>query len=290
MELEHRLTLADGRTLACLEIGEPAGARVIYLHGYPGSRLEARLAARAAGRCHVRLLAPDRPGFGESTFQPGRTIGAWGADMLQLANHFELGRFAVIGMSGGGPYALACAAHMPERVSRVALVGGVAPTTRKDLVAGMVATHRLSLAIGSRMPRVASLAIDLVAAVVRRRPQYFVAHMLARTSPADRDILADPCYRRMMLDSTVEALRQGGLCVAHELSLLARPWDFRLEDIRTPVAIWQGLADNIVPPAMARYLASALTHSAARCLPNEGHLSLIVRHAERVFADLLQRT
>jgi pimeloyl-ACP methyl ester carboxylesterase len=151
----------------------------------------------------------------------------------------------------------------------------------------MVATHRLSLVIGSRMPRVARLAIDLLAAVVRRHPEHFVAHMLARTSPADREVLADPCYRKLMLDSTVEALRQGGLCVGHELALLARPWDFRLEGIGTPVAIWQGLADNIVPPAMARYLATMLTHSAVRYLPNEGHLSLIVRHAERVFADLM---
>jgi pimeloyl-ACP methyl ester carboxylesterase len=97
-EIEHRLTLADGRTLACLELGEPTGLPVIYLHGYPGSRLEARLAARAARQLQLRLLAPDRPGFGESTFQPGRTIGAWAADMLRLADEFALERFAIAGV------------------------------------------------------------------------------------------------------------------------------------------------------------------------------------------------
>lgn len=286
METEHRLTLADGRTLAYLQLGDPAGPPVIYLHGYPGSRLEARLAACAAEHLHLRLLAPDRPGFGESTFQPGRTISAWGADVLRLADELALERFAVIGVSGGGPYALACAARMPERVRRVALVGGLGPATRRDLVADMVATHRLALAAGSHMPRLARLAIDLAARVVSRHPERFLAHMLSRTCPADREVLADACYRKLMLDSTVEALRQGGPCVAHELTLLARPWDIRLEEIRTPVAIWQGLADNIVPSVMARYLAGALAHSELHCLPDEGHLSLIVRHADRVFADL----
>jgi pimeloyl-ACP methyl ester carboxylesterase len=289
MEIEHRLTLADGRTLACLELGEPMGSPVIYLHGYPGSRLEARLTAYTAEPLRVRLLAPDRPGFGASTFQPGRTIGAWGADMQRLADEFALERFAVIGVSGGGPYALACAARMPERVSRIALVGAIGLASRRDLVAGMVATHRLSLAAGARLPRLSRIALAAVAQVVRRYPERFLAHMIARTSAPDREVLDDVCYRRLMLDSTVEALRQGGRRVAHELTLLARPWDLRLEEIRTPVTIWQGLADNIVPPAMARHLAGELANSELHCLPGEGHLSVIVHHADRVFAELTRK-
>lgn len=286
MEIEHRLTLPEGRTLACLELGDPTGPPVFYSHGYPGSRLEARLTAYTTDPLHVRLLAPDRPGFGASTFQPGRTISAWGADVERLADEFALERFAVIGVSGGGPYALACAARMPERVSRVALVGALGLASRSDLVAGMVATHRLALAAGVRLPHLARLAIALAAGVVRRYPERFLAHMLARTSPADREVLDDVCYRKLMLDSTIEALRQGGRCVAHELTLLARPWDIRLEEISTPVTIWQGLADNIVPAAMARYLAGELANSELHCLPGEGHLSVIVRHAHRVFAEL----
>lgn len=289
MEIEHRLTLADGRTLACLEAGARTGAPVIYLHGFPGSRLEARLAAGAAERLHVRLIAPDRPGIGQSTFQPVRTMSSWGSDVLRLADYFALERFAVLGMSGGGPYALACAAHMPERVRRVALVGGLGPTTRSDLVAGMAATHRVGLAAGARAPQLARVAIDLLARVLRGRPERFLAHMLARSSPADRDVLADVRYRRMMLDSTVEALRQGGKSVGYELALLARAWDIRFEDVRTPVAIWQGLADTIVPPRMARVLADSLAQGELHLVRDEGHLSLLVRHADRVFTDLTRQ-
>src|SRR6185312_3853086 len=109
-ETEHRVRLADGRTLACLELGDPSGPPVLYFHGYPGSRLEARVAAAAARRLGLRLLAVDRPGFGQSTFQTGRSIGAWAADVAALADRLALGRFSIVGVSGGGPYALACAA------------------------------------------------------------------------------------------------------------------------------------------------------------------------------------
>lgn len=286
MEMEHRIRLADERILACLALGEPAGLPVLYFHGCPGSRLEARIVARVAAHLNIRLLAPDRPGLGASTFQAARTIRAWGADMRQLADHFALERFAVMGVSGGGPYALSCAAGMPERVGRVALVGAVSPVTRRELIADMPAIQRVALTTGLRRPFLARIAVDLAARMIRRHPELLLAQMLARTGSADSALLADPHYRALMLSSTVEALQQGGRGVAHELCLLARPWDIELERILTPVAIWQGLADTIVPVVMARDLASVLANSELHCLPQEGHLSWIVRHGERVFADL----
>lgn len=288
MEKEHRLELDDGRTLACLELGEPSGLPVIYLHGYPGSRLEARLVAGAIQKLNLRLIAPDRPGFGESTFHPGRTLSSTAADIRVLADRLELGRFAVIGMSGGGPHALACGVHIPERVGRLALVGGLGPTTQPDLVAEMIAPHRLALAAGLAMPRLTRLSIALVARTIRRYPRRFLAFMLKSACPADQAVLADGHYRQLMLESTVEALRQAGINIAHELILLARSWEFGLDDVRVPVTIWQGLDDNIVPAAMARYLAESLPDCELHCLPDEGHLSLIVRNAKLVFTNLKQ--
>lgn len=287
MENDHRLRLADDRTLACLELGAPAGRPVLYFHGYPGSRFEARIVARIATHLNIRLLAPDRPGLGASAFQPGRTIGAWGADMRQLADQFALARFAVLGVSGGGPYALSCAAHMPERLSRVALVGAVCPV-RGELTAEMPAIQRFAFSAALHAPPLAWIALSLAARVIRRHPQLLLWQMLARTGSADRALLADPHYRALMLSSTVESLQQGGRGVAHELGLLARRWDVELEGILTPVAIWQGLADTVVPIAMARHLARVLVNSELHCLADEGHLSWIVRHGERVFADLVR--
>ncbi len=285
MEIEHRLTLPDGRTLACLETGDPSGSPAIYLHGYPGSRFEVRVLAEAAERLRVRLLAPDRPGFGQSTFQPGRTIASSGADIQHLADAFGWNRFAVIGLSGGGPHALACGERLHHRISRIALVSGVAPA-RPDLLAGMITPYRLALIAGARLPWLARLAIASLVRVVRSHPERLLSPILGQSSPADRRVLGHPRYRSLMKTSLAESLRQPGRNVAHELILLARPWGFRLEKIGTPVTIWQGMADTIVPPAMARYHADSLASSVLRCLPDEGHLSVLVRHADRVLADL----
>jgi len=285
METEQRITLTDGRTLACLAFGEPGDAPVMYFHGYPGSRLEGRLAAGTARRLGLRVIAPDRPGFGESTFQPGRTLGAWAADVAELADRLALERFDVVGVSGGGPYALACAARIPERISGVALVGALGPLARRDLMDGMVTLNRVALAAGARVAPLARVAIGLAARVVRRYPERYLARMLACAPSADRNVLADSTYRTLFAESMAEALRQGGRGAAWELPLLARPWGFALEEVRTPVRVWQGLSDNIVPPAMARYLAAGLPLGELHCLPDEGHLSLIVRHLDAVLGD-----
>lgn len=286
MEREHRLRLADGRILACLELGDSGESPVLYFHGYPGSRLEGRLAAGAAWRHGLRLLAPDRPGFGESTFLPGRTIGAWAADVAELADQFELERFAIVGVSGSGPYALACAARIPERLSRVGLVGALGSLARKQPMHDMVTLNRLALALAACSPFLARLTVQLVARWVRQHPGHHLAHMMATAPPADRQVLADPSYRALVTESTAEALRQGGRGAAWELTLLAQPWDFQLQEVLVPVRIWQGLADNIVPAATAKQLAAALPNSECHYLPDEGHLSLIVRHLDVVLADL----
>lgn len=285
-EREHRLRLADGRTIACLELGAGGGSPIIYFHGYPSSRLEARLAAGAARGRGLRLLAPDRPGFGESTFLPGRTISAWAADVAELADRLELARFAIVGVSGGGPYALACAAHIPRRVSGVALVGAPGPLALKSLTREMIALNRLALGLVAHSPFLAQLAIELAAPRIRRHPEHHVAHMMDTVPPADREVLAKPVCRALVIESLVEALRQGGRGAALELMLLARPWDFRLQQVAVLVRIWQGLADNIVPAANARHLAEMLPSSECHYLPDEGHLSLGVRYFDAILADL----
>jgi pimeloyl-ACP methyl ester carboxylesterase len=285
-EVEHRLRLADGRTLACLELGDPAGAPVLYFHGFPGSRLEARIAAPAAARLGWRLLAVDRPGFGGSTFQPGRSIGGWAADIDALADRLGLGRFCVIGVSGGGPYALACAALLPDRLTRIALMCPLGPLDVADGMTGMLAQDRVMLALAAHAPPVARGVVRMLAHWMRQDADRYLEFMMAGMVSPDRDLFADPGYRELMIASTAEALRQGGRGAAWELTLIARAWDLRLEDVRMPVGLWQGLADQILPAALARRLAAALPACNPRYFPEEGHLSLVVRRIGEVLADL----
>jgi pimeloyl-ACP methyl ester carboxylesterase len=285
-EKEHRLRLADGRTLACLELGDPSGPPVLYFHGYPGSRLEARVAATAAGRLGVRLLSVDRPGFGQSTFQAARRIGGWAADIGALADQLALERFSIVGVSGGAPYALACAAQLSHRLARVALVCPLSPLDVADGKAGMLAQDRLMLALAAHAAPLARGVVHMLAHWMRQDADRYVRFMIAGMVPPDRDLFADPGYRSLVRESTAEALRQGGRGAAWELTLIARRWDFRLRDVRMPVSLWQGLADQILPAAMARRLAAALPACNPRYFPGEGHLSLVVRHIGEVLAAL----
>lgn len=285
-ETEGRIHLKDGRVLAYLAIGNPSDTPVMYFHGFPGSRLEGRLAAEAADRHGFWLLAPDRPGFGASTLQPRRTLAAWAADVGALADALGLERFSVVGASGGGPYALACAAELPERVAGVAIVAGLGPVTRPGATQGMAMLNRLMLRLADRLPHLARGLVGLLALVVRRHPERYLAHMLAGAPAADQAVLADPGYRSLILDSTAEALRQNGRGAAQELVLFTRPWDFDMQRIAVPVHLWQGDADRIVPPAMMERLLAALPRGVPHRCSGEGHLSLIVRGLDCALTEL----
>jgi pimeloyl-ACP methyl ester carboxylesterase len=106
---DRTLRLGDGRRLGYAERGDPGGRPLLYFHGWPGARVEARLADEPAKAAGVRLVALDRPGMGFSDFQRGRTFVDWSADVVEVADALQLDRFAVLGISGGGPYAAACA-------------------------------------------------------------------------------------------------------------------------------------------------------------------------------------
>ena len=244
------------------------------------------MAAAAAVQLGLRLLAVDRPGFGQSTFQRGRTIGGWVADVGALADQLSLPRFSIVGVSGGGPYALACAAMLPRRLARVALVCPLGPLDVAGGKAGMLMQDRLLLGLAARAAPLARGAVHMLTRWMRNDVERYLRFMMAGMMSPDRDLFADPDYRALVLTSTAEALRQGGRGAAWELTLIAKPWDFRLQDVHVPVRLWQGMVDQILPATMARRLAAALPACNARFLPGEGHLSLVVRHIGAVLAEL----
>ena len=133
---EESLLLAEGRRLGFATFADPDGRAVIYAHGFPACRLEAELFDGAAREVGAWLIAPDRPGFGRSDFQPARAVLDWPSDVAQLADALGLARFSLLGGSAGCPYALATACRLPERTRRVALIAGLAPATRQRYGAG----------------------------------------------------------------------------------------------------------------------------------------------------------
>ena len=283
----RQLTLHDGRRIGVAEFGRPGGRPVLYCHGFPASRLDGVLADEAAAQVNVRLIAPDRPGYGLSDFQPARRIGDWPRDALELADKLSVDRFAVLGISGGGPYAVACAAALTGRVTAVGIACGLGRLDFDEDVAPLNLFARTSFALARKAPGLSQLLNRILAPVLRNSPGWVVKLLAHQLSPPDRQTLSDPRVFAMYADSFREAFRNGGRGAALDLTLYAQPWDSAVESIRAPFYLWHGEQDTTVPIAMARRLSQA-AGCRAEFLPDEGHFSLPIRRMADILHVLAQ--
>jgi pimeloyl-ACP methyl ester carboxylesterase len=266
------LLLRDGRRLGCAEYGKPDGEPGFYFHGHPGSRLEPQFADAAAREAGVRIIALDRPGYGLSDFQPDRTILDWPRDVEEVAEMLGLDRFSVLGSSGGGPYALACAHEIPRRITKAGVISGVGPYDAPGATRGMRWQNRVGFRLGARVPPLARLIMWSMERQVRRRPERALDAIAKAMSPADAEIARRPEERQILAADIGEAFRQGSRGAALDVVLLGRPWGFRLDEIKPDVFLWQGETDVLVPPAMGRHLAAEIPNCHATFFRDEGHL------------------
>lgn len=280
----NSIRLRDGRTLAYDEYGAPGGRPVFYFHGFPSCRVEAEVIDDAAKRHGVRLIALDRPGFGQSDFQEGRSISDWTDDVKEAADQLGIERFAVLGVSGGGPYVAACAAKIPELLSRAAIVSGWGPADKPAATSGLPWLSRATLALWRRIPLIVRLTMWWLALNARLFPKLALRLSRRQLPPADQEIVDRPRMHAMMLRAFREVFRHGSRGPAHELVLFARPWGFRVEDTSVEVLLWHGDADKTVPISMGRYMAGAIPNCRPTYYPNEGHFMAFDRMDEILVA------
>jgi pimeloyl-ACP methyl ester carboxylesterase len=279
------LALDDGRELAWIEVGDPTGHPVMFFHGGADSRLEAHLIAGAAARLGVRLIAPDRTGFGASSPQPGRQLTDWPADVIALADHLGLEGFEVAGHSGGGPHALVVAAALPERVSRVAVVAGAAPAEAG--AAGMVLPFRIGRWLSMRWPSMHRRLLEQHRGDLEQ-PERFLAQY-GRLSRGDGALFAaEPEAGERLVADMIEGYRQGVDAAWEEAQLYYSDWGFPLDSVRQPVALFYGDDDANVAPGWGPWLAARLPDATLVTLPGEGHISALVHHADGLFSALLR--
>jgi len=268
--------LPDGRTIAVEEYGDPCGPVVLYFHGWPASRLEAGLIPDLP----VRLLALDRPGYGRSSPQPGRTLLDWPKDVLDVADRLGLDRFYVVGLSGGAPYAVACAYALPDRVLGAALVCPVPPAHGiHPRAPGVGHLFRLG-----RHPVLAHRLFSVVRPLLRRRfitPRTLVGGSLPE---ADRK-----CLDAKTLAGLARVWREGiGRSVQGALTdaqIYAREWGIPYGEITVPTDVWYGEQDSLIPlHALAPF--EAIPGMRLHVLPREGHYSLAIRHAAAILRQL----
>jgi pimeloyl-ACP methyl ester carboxylesterase len=266
------IRLSDGRRLAYTERGDPSGVPIIHHHGMPGSRLEHEAESEFYRSLGVRVITPDRPGYGLSDPQAGRRLLDWPRDVLELADILGLGRFGVTALSGGGIYALACAAVIPDRLIEVALTGCPGPMQRPGALAGMRLATRVGVWLGASAPWLLDLGATAVAAVVRRYPRFVVAQANRDKPPADLRWLSMPSVMGGAAESLHEALRFGASGYVKDICALARPWGFALDGIRVPVRLWHGDLDTVIPLQHGEYLVSVIPGATLRVCPGEAHM------------------
>lgn len=285
--LPRHLTLPDGRRLAYWHFGAASGVPACYFHGFPGSGCEARLAHDRALAAGVTLIGVDRPGYGGSTFQRNRTINHWPGDVAALLDHLALDRVACVGVSGGAPYALACAALIPDRITTVSTISGLGPVVLPSLIEEMAAFNRLGLKLAGTVPGAARLLSPTLALLLRRFPGRVLDHLRSKLVPADQEALDHGKLREALAESFRSSMAPGGRGLAQEGVLFARAWGDWLERIEIPVNLWHGERDLIVPPALGRHLAGLIPHCRATFLPDDGHFSTVLRSLDDVLADAL---
>jgi pimeloyl-ACP methyl ester carboxylesterase len=280
-----QIELPDGRRLGYRDSENRSGLPVFLLHGVPGSRLQGHPDRSIAADLGLRLIGVDRPGYGLSDPREEASLPAWPNDVAALADRLGLERFGVLGLSGGGAYAAACAWRLPKRVRTLALVSPMGPPENREEVRRMPPLNRwmLSLAVHGKWTLV--LPGHLFSLLARHRTRWFLRLLNAHLPPVDREIFERPELQSFMDQDVREAFRQGPWGGIGDLRVLARPWGFDLKEIAAPVRLWHGEQDQTVPVGLARALAEAFPDCAARFIPDAGHL-LQLAYWRDILSDL----
>ncbi len=286
------LRLSDGRVLSYATYGNPGGWPVLYFHGIPTSRIEARFFAPAAQRAGCRLIAIDRPGYGTSDFKCRRSVVDWLGDVNefikspQLPDDLDLSQFSIACFSSGAAYALLCAAMMPpEQLMSVGIVDGIAPLEKID---GNGGTAQLMFRMANRNSRFVSATFDLNTRQMRRRPDVVLRRTSRFFSKCDEGVFFDPGNARILIDSYCQCVHLGPTGVVHDMSILSLPWGFDIETTSQPVGLWYGACDITTPLAsMGNYLNRALVNSSLTVFQGQGHLSMYNVAGDQLFPYLL---
>jgi len=271
---DQTIHLADGRTLGYIEYGDPQGAVVFFHHGQPGNRLfhPDPAITKDVG---LRLVIPDRPGYGLSSFYPERAIMDWPKDLLQLADALDVEQFGLIGFSAGGPYALACVAASPEKITRLVLISSAPPLSNRSLLHKMPFLVRFNYWTLHLFPRLFSLSFQWYWTRARKNPHQFIKMAKAQSSPADRMALEDKDIYQMVLESWKENLRIDSKGYTKDAEILLSDWGFDLKKINTEVLLWWGEHDHNSPSFVQEYFAAELPHSQTLRQANSGHFGFL---------------
>ena len=281
------IKLPDGRILAFQEYGRVDGVPVIFLHSVRGCRIEIEnLAAQAALEKGIRLIAPDRPGFGLSDPKHLDSVLDYVQDIETLADTLQLDKFSIAGYVMGGLFAKAVAYAIPERIERLLLIScGVTAHSAEDFD-GMIPLYKMSHKLARKFPQVLRMLSSIMVRGMLRNPERFFNQFATQLEPCEAELFSSQEFREKILRALQEASNQGSYHIAREVELFNHPWGFIAADIKIPTIHWHGERDSHVPCILGRKLAALLPDSQLIIMPERGHF-LPYLHMTEIFENLL---
>jgi pimeloyl-ACP methyl ester carboxylesterase len=287
--LEGTVAVRDGRRLSFAEYGAPRGPAIVWMHGTPGARRQIPVEARAYAETHgLRIIGVDRPGIGWSSPWLYDRVGDWTGDLELLLDALGIDTCRLIGLSGGGPYALAAGANLPERVHGVGVLGGVVPTRGPDAIEGGAIALAVRLAPLLQVARV-PLGVVLTQGIRLVRP--LAGRVLdlyaAAQPPGDKNLLSRPEFKAMFVDDLLNGSRLQTSAPLNDLVLFTRHWGFTAADVSVPVRWWHGDEDHIVPHRHGEHFVARLPDATLTTIDGESHLGGL-GIAEEVISTLME--
>ena len=288
MKTDNKITLSDGRILGYAEYGDSLGFPIFYFHGGQESRLSSKFMDSTAHKLNIRIISPDRPGVGISTFQENRQFIEWGNDIAQLADYLEFSKYSVFGLSGGAPHVLACVISDSSRIEHTAIISGATPYNYKGTLKGMWFPVKLihwfaSWKNDKQLRKFMQNDFNGLVNKPEKRIKQFQKHL---PKPDKKLMTAKPEYGWEFIDGSKESYKQGIEAVVQEWKLYVSDWQMDLSSIKFPITLWYGTEDKMAPVLRGYYYNEKLPNSILREIENEGHFSLIRNHLEEILLEL----
>ena len=274
-----QLVLPSGRHLSYFEFGTKNGTAVFYFHGFPGSHLDIDIfkADDVAKKLNIRLVAINRPGYSYSDFLTERNLLNWPDDVNAVADSLSLDTFSVLGYSGGGPFALACAYKIPDRLRKVVILSGMGPVSAPG------AKEIPSWAIIKRPGFIQKIILSGMKKGVENNPEKILSNMSKSLSAVDCESMKNPEIRKGFIANFKEAFRFGYKGALQDVKIYKHDWGFDLQGIKHQVCVWHGENDSNVKIETTRYIVNQLPNCIYKFYPNEGHLTLLENNSREIF-------
>lgn len=274
LKKNNYIVLTDNRKLGYEDFGDINDPVIFIFHGTPGSRIGGLEDSFLMKNFNVRFITPERPGYGLSDPLPNRKISDWALDIKELANKLGIQKFHIAGASGGGAYALACAIELPEYVMSTTLISAAPPPEMSEFSRGMSFGNKISFFFARHLPFVLKFLQSQTASFIEKYPDKFFEKMYPQLCEWDKRVLDSYSTkdREIFIKSIQEAYRQGVGGAYQDMVLISRPWKLNINQIKSPIYLWHGEADTLVPVSPAREFALQLKNCQSEILADAGHM------------------